>query len=385
MKPTRTHANGFILPVILVLVAVIALSLSSALLALGGVQADLRQLRDGAELERVGMIAEARVTYLVITEPLGARGVRVGGRRISREEELGVIRSDAAEAALGSRPERLVGLDGRYYRFAPAPPDGPIYLLALQDAAGLFNWNLTDEARTSRFLQALDVEEPVARALAGAAADFVDSDDLRRLNGAERSEYGRAGLSGPANQPLFSVKQIVGLLGWSALAPDVQSRILNESIVSDAGGPFNVHTAGSAALRAWFNLDDRGAALVRATRQSRLLRGPEDVAALTGVPSAIDELRVFTFPAPTMRLRLLRAGPAGERMVDVYEAELVLTGSGSERPFQFDRVEFRQNVTMEVPQPDGTQDWLPEDASGAASGTGNRRPSIRRADAITGR
>lgn len=363
MRSARIREGGFILPLVLVLVAVIALSLVSALGALGSVQSDLRRLRDGLELERVGLIAEARVTYLLTTEPLGALGVRVGGRRISREEEFGVIRSEAAEAALGNGPERLVRLDGRHYRFTPAQTDGPVYLLALQDGAGLFNWNLIDEARTSRFLQAQGVEEPAARALAGAAADFVDPDDLRRLNGAERSEYDRAGLAGPANQAFFSVKQIVALLGWGALAPEQQARILDESIVTDGSGPFNVHTAGSAALRAWFNLDERGAGLVRTTRETSLLRGPEDVAALTGVPSDIDELRIFTFPAPRMRLRLLRAGPAGVRPVDIYEAELVLGRAGTDRPFHFDRVEFRSNVTVEVPEANGTKDWLQESAS----------------------
>jgi general secretion pathway protein K len=58
-----------------------------------------------------------------------------------------------------------------------------------------------------------------AQNLTDALADWIDADDLRRLNGAERQEYEAAGRPGsPRNRPFETVEELALVLGWDRIA-----------------------------------------------------------------------------------------------------------------------------------------------------------------------
>lgn len=88
---------------------------------------------------------------------------------------------------------------------------------AVQDESGLRGLIPQSIGRTRDFLISRGVDYPRAEILATRLADYVDSDDLVRINGAEATEYRFLGLDPPPNRLLESVYELKGVLGWSEL------------------------------------------------------------------------------------------------------------------------------------------------------------------------
>lgn len=108
---------------------------------------------------------------------------------------------------LGDRPD-VVRLDGRPY----GETGGTV---ELQDSAGLINLNAFADDVMDRFLTTVGVPAERHARLIDTLRDYVDSDDLRRLNGAEGPQYramGRPDL--PRNAPLLSPPELSVVLGW---------------------------------------------------------------------------------------------------------------------------------------------------------------------------
>jgi hypothetical protein len=332
---SRTE-QGFVLPLVLVTIGVISLALWAAISVIEASQNDIVRLRERVELEKAALTAEARAIFLLATEPLGAVGLRVGEQRYTIEQELARTqdqgsRDQSARDPFAIRPGTL-RLDSRPYRVEL--PDGSTILVEIQDEAGLFNVNVQDPLAIERLLVAADVEEKTARSLADALVDFVDQDDLKRLNGAEAPEYSRAGLPPPANRWLVSNTEAFGAFGWaSALDATRRSRLAELSTAFGVTTPFNINTAPKPVLQAWFGLDAEGAAKVVREREARMLAGSRSITLLTGQPVAEQDFRLYAFPANRFRIRVYRPGSADR---DYIESAVRLPMQNAERPFYFD-------------------------------------------------
>lgn len=96
--------------------------------------------------------------------------------------------------------------------------------------------------RLLQSLEGLSIDRREAIAITEAIADFIDADDLRRMDGAEEEAYRNA--TPPyraANQPLRSVSELRAIQGvtpelYAALAPLV-------TVWPASGGKLNIHTA----------------------------------------------------------------------------------------------------------------------------------------------
>ncbi len=183
--------------------------------------------------------------------------------------------------ARGDAHARLVQ-DGRLYRM----PDGA--LVSVQDGRGLISLNRGDR----RVLRALLVQDGVpfreVQAMIDVLDDYIDTDQLKRLNGAESPEYRLRGLPPPRNDWLLSVRELEGLPLWrddtgrlARLAPMLGTQLNN------LGNPA---TASPAVLRAMFptaspaQLDQ----VLRLRRLGQLTNGAQ-AQALTGLPFASDD------------------------------------------------------------------------------------------------
>lgn len=109
-------------------------------------------------------------------------------------------------AGLGSQP--AIALDDRPYRGSGKD------IVRLQDNRGLLNLNFPQQNMISRLLGQLGVPVGKRDAMIDALLDYTDSDDLRRLNGAEASEYAALGLPPPPNDWLASPYQLRNIIGW---------------------------------------------------------------------------------------------------------------------------------------------------------------------------
>ncbi len=107
---------------------------------------------------------------------------------------------------LGSQP--AIALDDRPYRGSGED------IVRLQDNRGLLNLNFLERNMMSRLVGQLGVPIEKRDALIDTLLDYVDTDDLRRLNGAEKFEYAALGLPPPPNDWLASPYQLRNIIGW---------------------------------------------------------------------------------------------------------------------------------------------------------------------------
>ena len=88
--------------------------------------------------------------------------------------------------------------------------------VSVQDERGKININLASIQLLSTLFEAVGQDEEKAETLADRMADWRDPDDLRRLNGAEESDYIRAGSQhSPRNRPFETTGEVVRVLGMT--------------------------------------------------------------------------------------------------------------------------------------------------------------------------
>lgn len=88
--------------------------------------------------------------------------------------------------------------------------------ITVQDEFGKIDLNAAPDALVRLLLVGLEVGDEAADALVDAIADFRDTDDLRRLNGAEDRDYRAAGLDhGPKDAPFEAVDELRRVLGMT--------------------------------------------------------------------------------------------------------------------------------------------------------------------------
>lgn len=107
---------------------------------------------------------------------------------------------------LGGPP--AIALDDRPYRGSGED------IVRLQDNRGLLNANFVEPGMMPRLLGQLGVAAGKRDAMLDTLLDYTDNDDLRRLNGAEKSEYAALGLPPPPNDWLASPYQLRNIIGW---------------------------------------------------------------------------------------------------------------------------------------------------------------------------
>lgn len=245
-RPRHRHrsprrADGFVLAITLWLLA--GITIAVALMTLWSLD----------------QVTEARVAHERLQDELAVAGTRDTLLYIASTRELtlaGLPTQVLAEDQralrhldeLGSLIRTPIGgelhLDGSRYRGMASTR------FAIQDEAGLFPVVLPGEASLDHFLLAQGVPaESVAR-LRDTLLDYTDSDDLNRLNGAERRDYEREHRPPPPNRRLLTPAEIVRPLGWSELPPDLRAA-LPELVTPYYSGAVNLNTMPSGLLPTW--------------------------------------------------------------------------------------------------------------------------------------
>jgi general secretion pathway protein K len=88
--------------------------------------------------------------------------------------------------------------------------------IAIRDASGLLDLNSADPIQLEAVLEAVGTEEAVRQQLVDAILDWRDKDQLRRLHGAEDSDYRHADLDwGSRDGPFASIDELRYVLGMT--------------------------------------------------------------------------------------------------------------------------------------------------------------------------
>ncbi len=137
------------------------------------------------------------------------------------------------------------GLRGRLFLDGRLTEIGAGEQVILQDSRGLVNLNNASTQQVRQLLVQCGVNAADANALADALEDYIDIDDLKRLNGAEAFDYRlRGGLPPPRNAPLLSREELWRIQGW----PDIrrvwdERGCSNEVITQGTDSGYNQNTA----------------------------------------------------------------------------------------------------------------------------------------------
>ncbi len=196
---------------------------------------------------------------------------------------------------LGTAPA-VVALDGSEYMLTDS------VAVSLQDIRGLVSLNGGSlsgfgRERIERFLGTWGVADARAAALTDALLDYRDSDDLRRINGAERNEYRYAGAeSDLRNADLLSVSELTRVLGWKATPEIWGNDPIIDHISVQSGSSFNPNTAGWRAMVAMAGVDAETAKTLVENRRSAPIF--TDISGLLFGPGVGDPFGANSFVMP---------------------------------------------------------------------------------------
>jgi hypothetical protein len=251
----------------------------------------LQALADATAAARGG---HAAVLYWIATRPIGPSGHGPTGQ---------VLRED-----------------GRWYRL----PDAPV-VLSVQDQRGLLPVNSLTRPEMLALLAQFGVVAARADAMADILEDYLDTDDLKRLNGAERRDYAALGLPPPRDDWMLSVQEFTRMPLWrdEPKLLDGLRGVLNTRNLRD----FNPLTAPRAVLRVKFPVaaDEQMRRLLALRAEGQLLDANE-AARLTGLPMNVDEF--ILAPSPSKRVQVWAPG-----LPRVHEYNVQFTPGGTLGPW----------------------------------------------------
>lgn len=287
--------RGFVLVVTLwilagiaIVVALVSLWAIEQVQEASGARADLDD-----ELARLGV--RDSVLYLAATRDLTLAGLPVDP--LPEDERASRLLDE-----FGSFDRSPIGgelrLDGTPY----AGPQGVSF--ALQDESGLMPLTWPDPAALDRFLRAQGAEPAEVPALRDALLDYIDSDDLRRLNGAETREYERAGRPPPAQRRLLLPTEALRAMGWDKLPPAARDR-LPDLVSTFYAGAVNLNTMPRELLPAWLGECGETCDALVSRREREPFRSAAQVQLDLGLRLPGDEVTDYRFLASdTLRLTL---------------------------------------------------------------------------------
>lgn len=101
-----------------------------------------------------------------------------------------------------------IKLDGRWYELENN------MVVSLQDARGLVNFKTAPDSWKKNLLFSYGISTERITALLDTLADYEDTDNLKRLQGAEYSDYKNTNLPPPRNHQIISVHELLRIYGW---------------------------------------------------------------------------------------------------------------------------------------------------------------------------
>ena len=153
----------------------------------------------------------------------------------------------------------------------------------MQDLRGLLSVNALNRAAITNLLIQDGLAPERAQAYLDVLEDYLDTDDLRRINGAERNDYAQLGLAAPRNDWLLSLRELENMPLWR----DDPQRLerLSQHLSVTIANHFNPNTATPAVLRAIFpTAAPAQLELLLTLRNGDLLRSGDVAARISGLP-----------------------------------------------------------------------------------------------------
>ena len=319
----RGDQDGFALVAALWLVAILAVAATALAVWVGRATEEARMLRQRVHEETTLANAKAGVVFAFMVQPLSGRGLEISSSLSNLRAAIQM--SLAQPFNTNTQSEGVVYLDDRPYRFGESAE------IRIQDGRGLINLNLATRDEVMRLLNRLGVAQDRLDPLVAKLQDFVDHDDLVRLNGAERDDYAREGQPPPPNMLLRTVWEAQRVMGWKAETALWRGDALPEITSTSTVIGYNLNTMPAIVLEVAAGMtEETSLKAVQARRASPFLG--QDALIGYGAPMVLaDPLRFIPFPADTMRATFTFR-PSGRRV----QFTFALTPTSLEAPWRID-------------------------------------------------
>lgn len=257
---------------------------------------------------------EATVLYLLATQPFTIAGMTMPELKSSDSDKAKSLDELMDEMIEQSRNKKNMIVDDEpTYSILPVGrelrlDDRPYYgqgkaFFALQDEGGLFSLNLATESTINRFLGLLGVSSEVVPSLVAKLQDYMDIDDLHRLNGAEKNHYKNLNLPLPTNHFLLHPMQTKRVMDWAnekeIWADQKLLQLMNKNLSSLP----NFNTAPALVLQAAYGITASAAEQLVQLRESSPFYKLSTIQQITG-DFEIDQLYLNVFPIRHLRLTL---------------------------------------------------------------------------------
>lgn len=315
---------GFALPAVLAVTGIVTIVFLVAMTALYSLTAEAASARARVRFLQRALTAEAKLSYMVVTEAPSVSGVFPGSPRVAATSDESVGLASGFEGA------QEIKFDGRQYLM---DDDGPL-VVTIRDQAGMINLAYLTPGQAGRLASMLGAAGTFERWLEPRFLDYVDGDGERRLDGAEASDY-PPGASPPGREPRRADEWLAVLGVRAAVAPRRWRGIRDDLTYDHTFRQINANTASIEALQVLFGMDRSRAEAVVKRRSTAPFSSFQDLAAVAGAIEADDPEAFYTFPADRSTITI-RDGLSPW----VYRANIVLTPSGLERPLWIEQTDM---------------------------------------------
>ncbi|WP_462114068.1 type II secretion system protein GspK [Lysobacter xanthus] len=258
-------------------------------------QDELRDARDMAD-------TRATVTYLMLTQRRTFGGLTVDARvALSEDERVGAGDGEEPTSLMPNGNE--ITLDGTAYAGV-----GDVRF-ALQDDRGRLPVNWVPALLIGRYLATKDAADTSATTLVSLLADYQDTDDMYRLNSAEKERYLSEGRRPPTNRTLLTPLELRRVIGWDKALAGRDDATLVRTLTTVRSASLNVNTAAPEALQAIPGVDADAARRIVDARRLRPFTSLAAVYQVLGtVPGDEGLLSLYPMDSGTLALSSPRGG-----------------------------------------------------------------------------
>jgi len=315
MKHSTRGQEGFILAITLWILALMTLAASFFAVWTQDAVDITRQNKDDVQGDIEVSSTISIALYLLATQRITPRGLPVL-----------TAKSNSATVIPGQEP--VLSIAGLNYRGT-----GSAYF-SIQEEGGLLRFNALP--RFPHVFGMLGVPSGAIAPLFPKLLDYIDLDNLTRINGAEATEYAKAGLPAPANRKLFTSWELRNVLDWNRYKGLWKDHALPRYVTAaDLGGIININTAPPLLLAFLEGLDENATARISMRRQQTPFMSAGELSGAAGRPLNLANLEMEIEVAPTNQYRITAWSKDGLRMREVH-INLTLEDANSPSPWLLD-------------------------------------------------
>lgn len=331
---------GFSLPAVLAVTGVVTLIFLVAISALASLNTEARSARQRVEFLQRAMSAEATLSYIAATEPFTQASLLIGGPRNINDYGGGGGLQFSSGLDRGE-----IALDGTLYRF----PQEDGVLASLQDQAGMINIAKLDPQGFARLSTAIDALPSARPLLMARYLDYVDANNLTRLDGAEQSAYGG---NGPANRPMMRPQELLSVLGVrDSVDPSLWRAIASDLAMDTTEATRNLNTANDRTLQIRYGLTPQQSSAAIKRRQQLPFNSVLEFNDFVGGSIFANPEEIYTYPSGRIIFTIEDTKSPWK-----YRGRIALTPGGMIQPVWIDQTEMfesgnrKKNSSADAPR-----------------------------------